>query len=132
MPAALERLHELALLLRRHTPKDVIAVHRRIDLGRRIKRRGVHVSVGARHAHHARDRRHRTRVVAADHVEGHALLVKVADSLGCRGANLIAYGHKAHGLGLAHYVAVGRKAVHARHHEHTTGIGELGDTVLDL
>ena len=132
MPAAFERLYELALLLRRHTPKDVIAVHRRIELGRRIEGRGVHVSVGARHAHHARDRRHRTRVVAADHVEGHALLVKVADGLGRRGTDLVTDGHKAHGLGLAHHIAVGRKAVHARHHEHTAGIGELGHTILDL
>ena len=132
MPAAFERLYELALLLRRHTPKDVVTVHCRINLGGRIERRSVHVSVGARHAHHARDRRHRTRVIAADHVESHALLVKVADSLGRRGANLIADGHKTHGLGLAHHVAVGRKAVHARHHEHTAGIGELGHTILDL
>ena len=132
MPAAFEHLYELALLLRRHTPKDVIAVHRRIELGRRIEGCRVHVSVGARHAHHARDRRHRTRVVAADHVEGHALLVKVADSLGCRGTDLVTDGHKTHGLGLAHHIAVGRKAVHARHHEHTAGIGELGHTILDL
>ena len=31
--AAFERLYELALLLRRHTPKDVITVHRRVELG---------------------------------------------------------------------------------------------------
>ena len=132
MFAALERLHELALLLRGHTTKDMIAVHCGIELGRRIERRGVHISVRPRHAHHARDRRHRTRVVATDHVEGHALLVKVANGLGRRGTNLVADGHKAHGLGLAHHIAIGRKAVHARHHEHAAGIGKLGDTVLDL
>ena len=132
MLAALERLHELALLLRGHTTKDMVAVHCGIELGRRIERRGVHISVRPRHAHHARDRRHRTRVVATDHVEGHALLVKVADGLGRRGTDLVADGHKAHGLGLAHHIAIGRKAVHARHHEHAAGIGKLGDTVLDL
>ena len=132
MLAALERLHELALLLRGHTTKDMVAVHCGIELGRRIERRGVHISVRPRHAHHARDRRHRTRVVATDHVERHALLVKVADGLGRRGTNLVADGHKAHGLGLAHHIAIGRKAVHARHHEHAAGIGKLGDTVLDL
>ena len=110
----------------------MIAVHCRIELGRRIERRGVDVGIGPRNAHHTRDRRHRARVVAADNVEGHALLVKVADGLGGRGANLIANGHKAHGLGLAHHIAVGRKAVHARHHEHAAGIGELGHTILDL
>ena len=110
----------------------MVAVHCGIELGRRIERRGVHISVRPRHAHHARDRRHRTRVVATDHVERHALLVKVADGLGRRGTNLVADGHKAHGLGLAHHIAIGRKAVHARHHEHAAGIGKLGDTVLDL
>ena len=110
----------------------MIAVNRRIELGRRIERRGVYIGVRPRHAHHARDRRHRTRVVAADHVEGHALLVKVADGLGRRGTNLVADGHKAHGLGLAHHIAIGRKAVNVRHHEHAAGIGKLGDTVLDL
>ena len=132
MLAALERLHELALLLRGHTTKDMVAVHCGIELGRRIERRGIHISVRPRHAHHARDRRHRTRVVATDHVEGHALLVKVADGLGRRGTNLVADGHKAHRLGLTHHIAIGRKAVHARHHEHAAGIGKLGDTVLDL
>ena len=131
MLAALERLNELALLLRRHAAKDVVAVHRRIELGRRIERRGVNVGVGTWNAHHASNRRHRTRVVAADHVEGHALLVKVANGLGSRGADLVADGHKAHGLGLAHHIAVGRKTVHARHHEHAAGVGKLGDTVLD-
>ena len=110
----------------------MIAVHRRIELGRRIERRGVHVRVRPRHAHHARDRRHRAGVIAADHVKGHALLVKVADGLGRRSTNLVADGHKAHGLGLSHHIAVGRKAIHARHHEHTAGIGKLGHTVLDL
>ena len=110
----------------------MVAVHCGIELCRRIERRGVHISVRSRHAHHARDRRHRTRVIATDHVEGHALLVKVADGLGRRGTNLVADGHKAHGLGLAHHIAIGRKAVHARHHEHAAGIGKLGDTVLDL
>ena len=110
----------------------MVAVHCGIELGRRIERRGVHISVRPRHAHHACDRRHRTRVVATDHVEGHALLVKVADGLGRRGTNLVADGHKAHGLGLAHHIAIGRKAVHERHHEHAAGIGKLGDTVLDL
>ena len=43
--AALERLHELALLLRGHTTKDMVAVHCGIELGRRIERRGVHISV---------------------------------------------------------------------------------------
>ena len=56
MVATLERLHEFALLLRRHATKDVIAVHRRINLGRRIERRGVDVGIGPRNAHHARDR----------------------------------------------------------------------------
>ena len=110
----------------------MVAVHSGIELGRRIERRGVHISVRSRHAHHARDRRHRTRVVATDHVEGHALLVKVADGLGRRSTNLVADSHKAHGLGLAHHIAIGRKAVHARHHEHAAGIGKLSDTVLDL
>ena len=130
--ATLERLHKLALLLRRHTTKNVIAVHRRVELGRRIERRGVHIGIGPRHAHHARDRRHRAGVVAADHVEGNALLVKVPDGLGGRGANLVADGHKAHGLGLAHHITIGRKAFHAGHHEHATGVGKLCHTVLDL
>ena len=132
MVATLERLHELTLLLRRHATKDVIAVHRGINLGRRIECRGVDVGIGPRNAHHARDRRHRARVVAADHVEGHALLVKVTDGLGGRGANLVANGHKAHGLGLAHHIAVGRKAVHTGHNKHAAGVGKLGHTVLDL
>ena len=130
--AALERLHELALLLRGHATKYVIAVHRRIELGRRIERRGIDVGIGPRHAHHACDRRHRAGVVATDHVKGHALLVKVADGLGRRGTNLVADGHKAHGLGLSHNIAVGRKAIHAGHHEHATGIGKFCHAVLDL
>ena len=132
MATTLERLHELALLLRGHAAKDVIAVHRRINLGRRIERRGVHISVRPRHAHHACDRRHRARVVATDHVKGHTLLVKVADGLGGRSANLIANGHKAHGLGLAQHIAIGRKAVHTGHHEHAAGVGKLGHTIFDL
>ena len=131
MAAALQRVDELALLLRGHTAKDVIAIDRGVHLTGRIERGCVHIPIGPRDADRARDRRDRTRVVTGDDIEGNALLTEIADGVRRGRTNLIADGHKAQGTGLTDDIALIGESVDLGNHQHAAQRRELGDAALE-
>ncbi len=87
---AMQRVHELALLLRGHAAEDAGLVHRGVELLGGIEGRGVHVAVGVRDARELGDGAHRTGVVARNDAQLNALLDEVAHGLGSGVAELVA------------------------------------------
>ena len=130
MAAALQRVDELALLLRGHTAKDVIAIDRSVHLTGRIERGCVHIPIGPGDADRARDGRDRTRVVTGNDIEGDALLAEIADGVRRGRTNLIANGHEAQGTGFADDIALIGESVDLGNHQHTAQRRELGDAAL--
>ena len=55
MAAPLERLYELALLLRRHAAEHMVAIYRGIDLGCGIECGGIHIGIRTGNPNDLRD-----------------------------------------------------------------------------
>ena len=107
---AVERLHEVALLLGGHAPEDAVAVNGVLDGRLVLKRRRVHVGTGAGHARPLGDGRDRAGVVSGDDAQLDALLAEVLHGCGGRRPDLVADGHAAQKLGLALDGALPREA----------------------
>ena len=82
MTAALQGVHKLAFLLRRHTAKNRAGLCR---LGQRLlaaQRCGIHPAFRPGNARVSRHMADRLRVIARDNLDGHPLLGEIAEGLG--------------------------------------------------
>ena len=91
MPLPLERAHQLAFILRRYAAKHGIFAREAIVIHRRVQRGAIHRAFRPAQARLFGNARHGQGAVAADHLHGNALLIKVAQGIRCIGAQGIAH-----------------------------------------
>ena len=131
MPLILERLDQLALLRRRHTPEHAAFPRHALDI-LVANRAHVNASVRIGDPHGLRDVGHRLDRIAADDVDAHALLVKVLQRLLGRAANPVLDEHECQRRDLADYRVLLIEVLDLREHQHAPHAGETADRILRL